>query len=647
MQQLNKAEKIKQCISQLDEITTVEFRGQVEQLVKSLSNSIFNIVLHGVDELCKKVKKLESDIAIETTLNELLIYCKNCNQLSQKTNNTIHNFEILPTVLKERLLSSLKNELKISIFSAVDYINRVEQKVIYPAKLILEQFDNSFSFNSNYQQVYYNSKSLEKRWQLAVINNNSYEIEEIKKLFHHMFTEAGLTHDFTDEITSKKLNKVIKRLLKRSIAQLHTLATFHQLQSAKDQWIDADSLRSFKSDEIRKEKHQQKISDRYTGNPSINIFSRDHKDKCLFAEEMAFAHGIDKIAQDEGAIYKGFLTCTLPTRFHHISAGRQNTKYKFKTVTDGHKALQKAWANTRAGLTYHQQPIKHFIKVFHPHLSSIPHMHAVLFLNSRYHVRLLVTQMASRLNQHDNWIIYWSDDEIETSTGISSHPDQSKNGIVFKIFDDQDDIAHAVRYCLKGLKNGIFSTDIVDNEKPDAEEPIKIQAWCSTHSIRRYSSSAVGKTLWRDLRKLPDFGSEAQKAAKEGDYAKFYQITQRDKNEILLPMQKKNGDGRIWIFAKKITTDSPLVFVNYIQPRTPKVPGEIVENETHTVVEVVDLPCHNTDLTVIYNKRDRMISLNNTHTKNPLLSFFKVGKSFLRFFKSGFQVLRRLLTLRL
>lgn len=625
MQQLNKAEKIKQCISQLDEITTVEFRGQVEQLVKGVANSIFNIVLHGVDELCKKAKKLESDITIETTLNELLIYCKNCNQLSQKTTNTIHNFEILPTILKARLLSSLKKELKVSIFSAADYINRVEQKIIYPAKLILEQFDNSFSFNSNYQQVYYNSKSLEKRWQLAIINNNSCQIKEIKKLFHQMFTDAELTHDFTDEITSKKLNKVIKRLLKRSIAQLHTLATFHQLQSAKDKWIDADSLRLFKSDEIRKEKYQQKISDRYTGNPSINIFSRDHKNKCRFAEEIAFAHGIDKISQDEGAIYKGFLTCTLPTSFHHISAGRKNTKYKFKTVTDGHKALQKAWANTRAGLIYHQQPIKHFIKVFHPHLSGVPHMHAVVFLNSRYHVRLLVTEMAKRLEQSENWAIYWAPDEIETPSGTSAISDSTNNGIVFKLFNDQDDIANAVRYCLKGLKSGI-STGIVDNEKPDAEEPIKIQAWCSTHSIRRYSSSAVGKTLWRDLRKLPDFGSEAQKAAKEGDYARFYRITQHSLKEVYLPMPTEDM-GRTWIFAKKTAPDSLLVIVRYLKTVIPKIQIDLSKNEN--MVEV-DLTSYSTNLTVIYNKRDSFESIIKTKGKH----LFKIGMRFFNDFKS-------------
>lgn len=359
MQQLSKAEKIKQCVSQLDEITTVAFRGQVEQLVKGVANSIFNIVLHGVDELCKKAKKLESVIAIEFTLNELLMYCKNCNQLSKQTNNTIHDFEILPAVLKARLLSSL---------------------------------------------------------------------------------------------------------------------------------------------------------------------------------------------------------------------------------------------------------------------------------NSKYHVRLLVTEMAKRLEQDDNWIIYWAPDEIETCSGTSDVPDPTKKGIVFKLFDDKDDIANAVRYCLKGLTSGI-STGIVDNEKADAEEPISIQAWCSTHSIRRYTSSAIGKTLWRDLRKLPDFGSEAQKAAKEGGYARFYKITQQDKNEVFLPMHSKDS-GRAWIFAKKTAPDSPLVVVSCFQTAIPKIPIDLSKNEN--VVEV-DLTSNSTNLTVIYNKRDSLESMIKTKGKH----LFKIGLRFLNDFKNK---LKRLYT---
>lgn len=632
MQQLKKTEKIQQSISKLDHITFPEFRTQLEQLVSGVADNIFNVVFLGVEELCQKANNLKSAIAVEVILNELLMYCKNCNQLSQQATNTIHDFEILPAVLKARLLSSLKKELKISIVSATNFINRVEQQIINPAKMILEQFDNSFSFNSNYKQIYYSSKSLEKRWQLAVKNNHSSQIEEIKELFQRMLYGAGLKHDFTDEITSKKLNKVIKRLFKRSVAQLHILATFHQLQSVKDKRIDADSLRSFKSDEIRNEKYYQKISNQYTGNPSVNIFSRNHKNKCRMAEEVAFAHGIDKIAQEEGAIFKGFLTCTLPTSFHHISAGRSNSKYKFKTISNGHKALQKAWANTRANLLYYQQPIKHFIKVLHPHLSQVPHMHAVAFLNSRCHVRMLVTEMAKRLEQADNWVIYWSPNEIETCSGTSAVPDPTKIGIVFKVFDDKDDIANAVRYCLKGLKSGI-STNIVDNEKPDAEEAINIQAWCSTHSIRRYSSSAVGKTLWRDLRKLPDLGSQAQKAAKEGDYARFYKITQQDKNEVFLPMHTEDT-GRAWIFAKKTAPDSPLVVVSCFQTAIPKIQIDLSRNESVVGKEIT---CDNKVLTLVYNKRDSFESKIKTKGKH----LFEIGMRLFNDFKTK---LKRLYT---
>lgn len=626
MEHSTKSGKIQQTVSQLKKISTDTYRHKISFLLNRVVDSIFNEVLLAVDGLRQKACDQPSQELTAVILKELLLYCENAAQLSYLAKNTVESYKLLPAILRQRLLSSLNNEFKKSPANAIEFINKVKSQVIYHSETMLKEYGNSFHFSSSYSGIYNQSISLEQQWQLAIKNNNFSEIDRIQNLFHRMLKDAGLSNDFIEEFTSKKINKLLKRLLKRSIAHLHTIATYHQLQSNKDQWIDADSLRLYKADEARKESYLRKLSYKYSKKPDANIFCSGKKDRARLAEVTAMSFGLGVIAAEKGINYSGQLICTLPSEYHPMLGKQSNPNYKNKTVNDGHQALQNAFANIRA-IYYHKFGTFDYFKTFHPHRSSVPHMHIITYMESREQIRLIVTQLAKKLGHENNWKIKWSDNVFETVAGISNNTDPKINGVVFELFKNHKEAVSAVRYCFKGL-----------GDKSNFEAT-RIQAWCKTHSINRFSSSAAYKTLWRDLRKMPDIGSEAQKAAKSGDYAKFYRVLKMDITEALVQLPTGSSE-RTWVFAKKTAPENPLVVVECIK-------SNIQIDEKYSTKPCLinhglatDNQCCKEKLTVIYNKQENIEATDNNLTNTSSGSVVK--KSVFSTIKSGYQVLSRI-----
>lgn len=537
---------------------TPEYLKKLEHYLEPIDPELFSPLKQKLAKTHEILTGDYSEAIKSQTKKELLQYVQSCSSIGQRKTNTLNHFDLLPPVLKRRLLSSLEKISRRSGLEALNFLVKAEQEIIKPAMLMLDLHGNHYSFNSSYSHIFRESQSLKMRWEQALEERDQEELIQIKELFSRLSASG----DAEDVFTTKQIFKLLKKAMKRSVADLHQLATFHQLQSSKDRWIDADSLRSFKSDEIRSEKFRFQLQKKQGIDPESQLFTKHHINRCRYAEEMAFIRGIGEIAREEGATYAGHLTCTLPARFHHLKSGRPNPDYEYNTVKAGHEFLQEGWTKTRGFLSYHQK-LKHFVKVFQPHESGVAHMHIVAFLNSKDHIRLFVKRIAKYLDQEKNWSIHWSPDEIEHAPGCNS----DGTGIVFKMFpstENDDAIQNALRYSLKSLKYSFANGS--DYDEKDLEEIQAIQAWCATHNIRRYSSSVVGKTLWRDLRKLPDFGSEAQSAAKTGNYARFYRITQRDLTEALVQMPtSENPSMRIWAFAKKFLPGTDLVFVDFIE----------------------------------------------------------------------------------
>lgn len=610
--------------------------NKIEKCLGAVHAELLPIIKKKLDQSHEILSSTCSDTVKRHSQQDLIQYVEACENISKRQRRALDHLDLLPPVLKKRLLSTLKKKASSSSKEAAEFLIKAEQKILKPAECILNLYNNHFTFNSSYSEVFWQSKSLKERWEKALKEGDQKELNRIKELFGRL---NGST-ETEDTLTTKQLFKLLKRAMKRSVADIHQLATFHQMQSSKDRWVDADSLRCFKSDEVRAEKFRFNLQQEHGFNLESQLYTKDHINRCRFAEEMAFITGMGEIAREEGATYAGHLTCTLPSRFHHSKSGKPNPDYEFKTVKDGHDFLQEGWSKTRGFLSYHQK-LKHFVKVFQPHESGVAHIHVVAFLNNKDHIRLFVMQIAKYLDQENNWSIHWSPDEREHAPGSNSEG----TGIVFKLFSstkNDDCIQNAVRYCLKSLKYSFASGP--NYEDRDAEEIEAIQAWCATHNIRRYSSSVVGKTLWRELRKLPNFDCEAQRAAKDGDYARFYRITQRDLTEALVQMPKneQNPNKRTWAFAKKFQPSSDLVFVDFIE-LPPLAKNKNKEVGLPKSSEVVNKEHH--IFTVVSNNRDSeepkckndVVSLLRKYLVEPFSSWFTwLGSSIRTVYKAWF-----------
>jgi len=73
-------------------------------------------------------------------------------------------------------------------------------------------------------------------------------------------------------------------------------------------------------------------------------------------------------------------TITLPSRFHHLHAGRPNPRHHGETPRDGQEWLRNVWARVRAAIKRRNLRVQG-LRVVEPHRDATPHWHVLMFVS--------------------------------------------------------------------------------------------------------------------------------------------------------------------------------------------------------------------------------------------------------------------------
>lgn len=328
-------------------------------------------------------------------------------------------------------------------------------------------------------------------------------------------------------------------------------------------WISPDAKRRYKEDHEFYKKYAKnlKLVEKHTGEEleGKKVFDPDQADYRLYANYIARAKGIAELASELGLGLSAMITITLPSSHHPMKqcekTGKRipNPKYTDWTIKESDKKFRHDWKKIRALLAKHKIGITHYFLAAQCHKSGVPHYHITGFFRDETHLREVLQRITQTTDQP--WMIDSKNGSFESEKGITQE-DPKVRGVRADIFRNKDgnpDPEGALAYMMASLKY-IITTDETKAKtkgkkkktKRSNEEVKAIKAWAKANGIRRFTTSHGHSTLWTLLRKLDDFGSVAQAAAKGKDskdgkasYARFYKALHLiDKNGNI----KKHGD---------------------------------------------------------------------------------------------------------
>ena len=241
------------------------------------------------------------------------------------------------------------------------------------------------------------------------------------------------------------------------------------------------------------------------------LMNPDERDKRRYAEYTARWTGICDLATDEGLLFSGMITITLPPEYHrriqipNTTMSRENKHWNGYTPKQCHDIFQLAWTRIRARWSK-EQIRPHYIRAAQPHKDGTPHYHITVMCRDRTELERM--------------------GDIVTTCILDTCPtdradDYRRSGVdIMPLVDAEGrpDPKGALKYGLSALSYLLPSGD--DSRSP--EEVAAIAEWSKIWGLRRFTTSHGHSTLWNEMRKTPDTGHPAQAAAKAGDYAAFY-----------------------------------------------------------------------------------------------------------------------------
>lgn len=296
-------------------------------------------------------------------------------------------------------------------------------------------------------------------------------------------------------------------------------------------WISPEAGRRYKHEHefLKKYATGMELIEQSSGEaiPGQKIFDPDEADRRTYANYIARAKGIATLASELGLGLAAMITFTLPSEHHPLTTdpatGKRmpNRHYTGWTIKESHEKFREDWVLIRALLAKHGIDITHFFLAAQPHKSGVPHYHLTGFFRDETHLREVLERCQQTTGQ--NWMIDLKNGSFQTASGTSK-TDPKIRGIradVFRKKNGDPDPEGALAYMLSSLSY-LLPAEGEGQSKRSNEEVRAIKAWSKANGIRRFSTSHGHTTLWTLLRKLEDFGSVAQTAAKSGDYAKFF-----------------------------------------------------------------------------------------------------------------------------
>lgn len=339
------------------------------------------------------------------------------------------------------------------------------------------------------------------------------------------------------------ISKRLKKEWRLTQSNFSFLLSSNALDCTKIEYVSDLAIRHYKSEQKQAEKfarNYQMVNEKGQIISGEKIFNKKNLDRNKYAEEVAFAVGLTKLAKEQGNKTAGMLTATMPSAFHPKATcpktGKKITNPNFNGSTphQTHKIFQKAWQRARANLAHKGQEISHFVRAAQPHKSGTPHYHITIFAKSEEHLKIITEEVAKQINQF--WYLV-KGLELTTETEIKQLKNKSKipkGGVRTDILikeNGEADITGGLKYILAGLAY-TMPDDAAEHKKSgrSLREIQAIKKWSRDNNIRRFTTSNGHRTLWRKLRAEDDFESDAQKAAKAGDYASFYTALHIEKN---------------------------------------------------------------------------------------------------------------------
>lgn len=309
----------------------------------------------------------------------------------------------------------------------------------------------------------------------------------------------------------------------------------HQEVKTGVEWISPEAKRRHEDSHEFQKKFAENLTlvEKHTGETKSakKIFDSDAADYRRYATYLARAKGIAELAEELGLGLSAMITITFPSRHHPLKnckkTGKRipNPKYQDWTIKESDKKFRHDWKKIRALLAKHNIDITHYFLAAQPHKSGAPHYHITGFFRNEAHLRAVLQRITHTTYQP--WMIDFKDGSFESFLDGTTQKDPEIRGVRADIFRNKDgkpDPEGALAYMLASLKYLIPTTmDKKGKETKRSDEEVRaIKAWATDNGIRRFTTSHGHSTLWNLLRKLDNFGSAAQAAAKEGKYAQFF-----------------------------------------------------------------------------------------------------------------------------
>jgi len=233
-----------------------------------------------------------------------------------------------------------------------------------------------------------------------------------------------------------------------------------------------------------------------------------------FAELMVRSRGLEEVAQEQDHD-AWFITLTCPSKYHPISQGRRNHKYrlaKSPTVQEAHAYLNHVWQCFRAWC--HRHGIAFYgVRTVEPHHDGTPHWHLIVYLDKA---------------QSDHFLAAFKRYAL-AEDGQEAGAEKYR----FKVLKIVPEKGTATAYITKHISKNIHGKHLdTDHEtgRSGVDAAKRIVAWARLNRIKQFQFiGGASVTVWRELRRLqikaaPRAFAAIYHAANRADYAAFIKL---------------------------------------------------------------------------------------------------------------------------
>lgn len=244
------------------------------------------------------------------------------------------------------------------------------------------------------------------------------------------------------------------------------------------------------------------------------------------AELIVRLRGLEKLAAEQGKTGI-FYTVTCPSKYHAVTKGSLNSKYKGTTPRDAQDYLMLIWSRIRAQFKKRDlEPTG--IRVCEPHHDGCPHWHLLLFIEPEKQALLTET------------IRHYAMLEDGDEKGADKHRFDAE------LIDPQkgDAVGYIIKYISKNIDGKrvdgkSVGEDGESNGLDSIDTAARVRVWASLWGIRQFQfigTEPVG--VWRELRKQKEsFEDEALElmrlAADNADWFEYSKLQDELKIKVL------------------------------------------------------------------------------------------------------------------